>query len=134
MPVENRYGLSMEIASIFYKFFEPKWLLSLWTKLVFENQADYHCNTPMALLEPIIQSEVSQEEKHQYSILMDVAFWNRLQTNLNKVPQHKGDQGAWYSSNNNGKLTTEVVTKLKLKLTSLHLLLSAFCSENSPES
>ena len=25
-------------------------------------------------MEPIIQSEVSQKEKHQYSILMDVAF------------------------------------------------------------
>ena len=38
----------MEIASIFCKFFEPMWLLSPRTKLLLENQAGYHCNTPMA--------------------------------------------------------------------------------------
>ena len=27
-------------------------------------------------LEPIIQSEVSQKEKHQYSILMHIYIWN----------------------------------------------------------
>ena len=27
-------------------------------------------------LEPVIQSEVSQNEKHQYSILMHIYIWN----------------------------------------------------------
>ena len=56
-----------------------EWIRKLWYIYIMEY---YSKNTFESVLmrwmklEPLIQSEVSQKEKHQYSILINIYMWN----------------------------------------------------------
>ena len=55
-----------------------EWIRKLWYKYTVEHYSDIKKNASESVLmrwmklEPIVQSEVSQKEKHQYSILMHI--------------------------------------------------------------
>ena len=67
---------SMEIETVIRNLTANKWIRKLWYIYTMEYYSAIKKNTfelvlmSWMKLEPIIQSEVTQKEKHQYSILM----------------------------------------------------------------
>ena len=77
---ENRVFIYLKI--IWNYRFPEEWIRKLWYIYTMEYYSAIKKNTFESVLmrwmklEPIIQSEVSQKEKHQYSILTHIYIWN----------------------------------------------------------